>query len=149
LTHCAAFPVLEIMGKATKTSGKSGTESKGVRPARKTAAGRGRAEPAPSGGVSESSVAQPAAESVIELAGDLRIAQAAEVFDRFSAADRAIPLTLDATSVTKVDAAGLQAVLAALLAMRKAGGRWRWHNPSVSLCQAAELLDLKGALELP
>lgn len=136
------------MGKASKPSSKSTTESKVMRTVRKTTSRRARAVLAEDA-VSGLSAVQPVSESFVELAGDLRIAQAADAFDRVSSTDKAIPLALDAAGVTRVDAAGLQAVLAALLARRKAGGRWRWHNPSVSLCQAAELLDLKSALELP
>lgn len=95
--------------------------------------------------------AAPAApsEMTIALGGDLRIGRARDLYTALT--ESVVPGTtviVDGAEVAKVDAAGLQCVLAAAVHLRTAGVSWRWHNPSLALKSAAQLLGLDGALEL-
>jgi anti-anti-sigma regulatory factor len=90
--------------------------------------------------------AQPA-ETKVSLGADLRIGRAREVHQALTQTKTAT-LIVDGEEVAKVDAAGLQSVLAALVHSRTAGVEWRWHNPSLALKSAAQLMGLDGALEL-
>ena len=87
----------------------------------------------------------------IKLGGDLRIGAARSAFEALRAAS-AKPekqVALDAREVEKVDAAGLQAVLAGRLALAQAGKTLTWSGVSAQLAAAAGLLGLAEALELP
>jgi ABC-type transporter Mla MlaB component len=84
----------------------------------------------------------------IKLAGDLRIAGAAAAFGALCSAAEAAELrvALDARQVEKVDAAGLQALLAGRRALASAG---KAMSCSAQLAAAARLLGLAEHLELP
>jgi anti-anti-sigma regulatory factor len=84
----------------------------------------------------------------VALGEDLRIAMAGEVHARILAARAAGEAVLDGGAVARVDAAGLQALAAALVILRTAGVRWRWHAASGTLCAAAALAGLGTTLNL-
>lgn len=87
----------------------------------------------------------------IKVARDLRIAGATAMFAalRAAAADPGGRVALDASQVEKVDAAGIQALLAGRRALASAGKQLSWAGSSPQLAAAAELLGLAAALELP
>lgn len=87
----------------------------------------------------------------LKLARDLRIAGAAAAFGslRDAAAGGAARIALDARQVEKVDAAGLQAILAGRAALLEAGKKLSWSGCSAQLKSAATLLGLAEALGLP
>lgn len=72
-----------------------------------------------------------------QLAADLRTAIAAG------------PLVLDGAGVRRIDASGLQLLVAAALAARAAGAPVEWHAPSPTLTDGARLLGVAAALGLP
>jgi anti-anti-sigma regulatory factor len=89
------------------------------------------------------------AETTVALGSDLRIGRAREVFNMLAAAAASEgSVAIDGSEVTKVDAAGLQALVAIIVRYRTAGTPWRWHNQSAVLTGAAKLLALYGALDL-
>jgi anti-anti-sigma regulatory factor len=91
----------------------------------------------------------PSSETTVALGADLRIGRAREIHQALTQTQaQGATLIVDGEGVAKVDAAGLQSVLAALVHSRTAGVAWRWHNPSLALKSAAQLLGLDGALEL-
>lgn len=57
-------------------------------------------------------------------------------------------LELDATAVRRVDAAGLQLLYAAAVAVRARGGEVRWQAVSHTLHEGARVLGLCAALGL-
>jgi len=87
----------------------------------------------------------------IKLGGDLRIGAAKDAFEalRGAAAKPEKQVALDARDVEKIDAAGLQALLAGRSALAKAGKAVSWTGVSPQLCAAAGLLGLSETLELP
>jgi anti-anti-sigma regulatory factor len=87
----------------------------------------------------------------VKIARDLRIAGAAAAFAALrSAAEGAeSQIALDARQVEKVDAAGLQALLAGRQALSSAGKTTSWVGCSAQLSAAAGLLGLTEHLELP
>ena len=87
----------------------------------------------------------------IKLARDLRIAGAAAAFGALRSAAEAPErrVALDARQVEKVDAAGLQALLAGRQALSGAGKAMSWTGCSPQLTAAAGLLGLAELLELP
>ena len=87
----------------------------------------------------------------VKLAGDLRIAGAAAAFGALRSAALAAEkrVALDARQVEKVDAAGLQALLAGCQALGRAGKLVSWVGCSAQLTAAAGLLGLAEGLELP
>ena len=91
-------------------------------------------------------------ETTVSLGSDLRIGRAREVFNMLDAANKAagksVIVVIDAAEVSKIDTAGLQALTAATVRFRTAGRKWRWHNPSPILTNAAKLLGLESALEI-
>jgi anti-anti-sigma regulatory factor len=90
-----------------------------------------------------------APETIIALGGDLRIGRAGEVFQALSAAtDAGSVVVIDAAEVGKIDAAGLQTIVAATMRFRAANIQWRWRNQSPTLIDAAKMLGLEEALEL-
>ena len=58
-------------------------------------------------------------------------------------------VTLDAAQVEKIDAAGLQALLAGRAVLLQAGKAVTWSGASPQLAAAATLLGLGESLELP
>jgi|GEM_PF-5823976 len=91
-----------------------------------------------------------ASEIIVSLGNDLRISRAAEIFDKLmAAADSSRTIIIDGGDVGKIDAAGLQAVTAAIMRFRIAGLQWRWHNEPLSLRSAAKMLGLTDVLGLP
>ena len=90
--------------------------------------------------------------NTVALGSDLRIGRACEVFNLLEAANQAAAkqasVVIEAAEVSKIDAAGLQALSAAIVRFRTAGTEWRWHNPSPILTNAAKLLGLESVLEI-
>lgn len=93
--------------------------------------------------------AAPTASPMVELAADLRIGAAAATHAAILAASANEELVLDGARVAKIDAAGIQALLSALIQISRSGGRWRWHNPSTTLIQGVAVLGLRDSLQLP
>jgi anti-anti-sigma regulatory factor len=87
----------------------------------------------------------------LKVGHDLRIAQARPLFEALGAASRAPSerIVLDASQVDKVDAAGVQALVAGTLVLRQAGKSLGWAGCSTHLRSAAELLGVARELELP
>lgn len=87
----------------------------------------------------------------IKIAADLRVAGAAATFSALLEAAEAAEsrIALDARQVEKVDAAGLQALLAGRRALTGAGKGVSWLGCSAQLIAAAGLLGLAESLELP
>src|ERR1041384_7644019 len=88
------------------------------------------------------------ASRTVKVARDLRIAAAATAFDdlRSAAKSRESRVALDAGEVEKVDAAGLQALLAGRRALEDAGKTVTWSGCSAQLKSAAGLLGLAQPL---
>jgi anti-anti-sigma regulatory factor len=82
----------------------------------------------------------------IALDEDLRIAGARAAFDALAAGKGDVEI--DASRVARVDAAGLQALVAGIARVRAGGASCRWHEPSGALAAAASLAGLARALEL-
>jgi len=89
-----------------------------------------------------------AREQRLALGEDLRIAHARATFDSLSAANPKATVVIDASSVSRVDASGLQALAACAAQWRAAGTPWRWENPSPPLKAAARQAGLEAALGL-
>ena len=87
-------------------------------------------------------------EQRVALGEDLRIARAREVFEALQAADPKATVVIDASSVAKVDAAGLQALAVCVGQWRAAGRPWRWDQPAQPLKAAARQAGLEAALGL-
>src|SRR5204862_8134039 len=87
----------------------------------------------------------------IKLGEDLRIGAARAAFEalRGAAAKPEKQVALDAREVEKVDAAGLQALLAGRMALAKAGKAVTWAGVAAQLGAAAALLRLSESLGLP
>lgn len=88
-------------------------------------------------------------ESRIVLGEDLRIGRAREVFAALAAMKPQVTVVIDASAVSRVDAAGLQALVACIVQWRTAGRAWRWDNPAQTLRAAACLAGLDATLGLP
>lgn len=93
--------------------------------------------------------AAPADQNRLELDADLRIGTAAATHAAVLAAGANGEVVLDGGRVAKIDAAGAQALLAALTQISQSGGGWRWHNPSMTLVQGVAVLGLGESLRLP
>lgn len=91
------------------------------------------------------------ASKTLKVARDLRVATAAATYAslRAAAAAQESRIVLDARQVEKVDAAGIQALLAGRGTLAAAGKKLAWLGCSVQLESAAALLGLTQALELP
>lgn len=87
----------------------------------------------------------------LKVARDLRIAGAAEAYAALRAAAKSADkrIVLDAAQVEKVDAAGLQALLAGCRAISQAGKTITWAGCSPQLASAAAVLGLAGPLGMP
>ena len=90
----------------------------------------------------------PARTQPIDLGEDLRIGAAREAFERFAQAGEG-PVEIDASRLVKLDAAGLQALVAGTVRLRAAGIEWRWREPSGAFTAAARLAGLHAELGLP
>ena len=86
----------------------------------------------------------------IKVPVDLRITGAGAVFTslRGAASGPSASVALDGSQVEKVDAAGIQALLAGRHALAQAGKQISWAGASPQLQAAAQLLGLASALEL-
>lgn len=69
--------------------------------------------------------------------------------DELRTAIAAGPLVLEAAGVRRIDASGLQLLVAASIAARAAGAPVEWHAPSSTLTDGARLLGVASALGLP
>jgi len=87
-------------------------------------------------------------EQRIALGADLRIGRASEIFEALAAATDNATVVIDASAVSKVDAAGLQALAAFVVQWRTAGKPWRWDNPTDTLRASARSAGLDSALGL-
>ncbi len=74
---------------------------------------------------------------------------AAHLADNLRTAIAAGPLVLDGAGVRRLDASGLQLLVAASIAARTAGTPIEWHAPSPILTEGARLLGVAAALGLP
>ena len=131
------------MPRSAKTKGASA-----VKPVKASKATKARgAKPAPP--PTEVEAPDVAGEITVVLGADLRIGGAREVYQALTQPVRSgATLVVQGEDVAKVDAAGVQSIVAALVYLRTAGTPWRWHNPSPALKSAAQLLGLDGALEI-
>jgi anti-anti-sigma regulatory factor len=84
----------------------------------------------------------------LTLPTDLRIGTAASTYGEFRALNPARPLMIDASGVAKIDAAGMQAVVAGLH-LRMDSANWTWQAPTETFVRAARLLGLHSILALP
>ena len=84
----------------------------------------------------------------VSLGEDLRIGRAREIVQLLGDACTAKSIEIDAAQVERIDAAGLQALVAGLARLRAAKVTWRWHGASPTLSAAAALAGLAAALEL-
>jgi anti-anti-sigma regulatory factor len=87
----------------------------------------------------------------VKIGRDLRIATAGTTLAalRKAAGGADTRVALDAGQVEKVDAAGLQALLAGRALLARAGKTLSWAGCSPQLAAAAVLLGLGDPLELP
>jgi anti-anti-sigma regulatory factor len=87
----------------------------------------------------------------VKIGRELRIATAGAAFValRKAAGGSEARIALDAGQVEKIDAAGLQALLAGRAALARAGKAVTWAGCSPQLTAAATLLGLGESLELP
>ena len=83
------------------------------------------------------------------LGEDLRIGRAREVFAARRPTVPKVTVVIDASAVSRMDAAGLQALVACIVHGRTAGRAWRWDNPAQTLRAAACLAGLDATLGLP
>lgn len=114
-----------------------------------TAARKSRKATPADAGPTETAAAPLPTAAAVELAADLRIGAAAATHAEILAAAALGEVILDGGRVAKIDAAGVQALLAAVIQISHSGGRWRWHNPSVTLAQGVTVLGLGESLRLP
>jgi len=128
------------MGNSTKSNGRKDARHR----SQTAAAGLRRRSVAKTNKSSEAS-------KTIKLASDLRIAAAASTFEvlRSTAGRSEARIFIDASQVEKADAAGVQALLAGRLVLRREGKTVAWTGCSTQLHAAAALLGLASALELP
>lgn len=52
-------------------------------------------------------------------------------------------------AVNRIDAVGVQILLAFVTAMANRGLKWQWQNPSARLCSAVRLLGVGQLLDFP
>ena len=84
----------------------------------------------------------------VALGEDLRIGRAREVAQLFAQAHGAGAVEIDGSKVARVDGAGLQAVVAGVMALDEARIPCRWHGVSEALAGAAAIAGLDAVLEL-
>ncbi len=89
-----------------------------------------------------------AAEHRVTLPPDLRIGSVRPTWEALAAVPARATVVIDASSVAKVDASGLQLLAAALVRLRASGSAWRWREASGVLRSAAHLAGLSSDLEL-
>ena len=89
-------------------------------------------------------------QKTIKMPADLRIASAGAAYAslRGAAQGSFARVALDAGQVEKVDAAGIQALLAGRQALVQAGKQVSWSGASPQVKAAAQLLGLADALAL-
>ncbi|APV51173.1 hypothetical protein BWI17_16690 [Betaproteobacteria bacterium GR16-43] len=87
-------------------------------------------------------------EKRVVLGEDLRIGHARETFESLAAIAPKATVVIDASAVSRVDAAGLQALAACLVQWSTAGTVWRWDNPAHALSAAARTAGLATVLGL-
>ena len=87
-------------------------------------------------------------EQRVAVGEDLRIGRARAVFESLDAVPPRATVVIDASSVSKIDAAGLQALAACVGRWRAAGRAWRWDNPAEPLQAAARQAGLEATLGL-
>ena len=85
---------------------------------------------------------------LVTLGEDLRIAHARATLETLAAAAGGGTVAIDGSQVARVDAAGLQALVAGLARLRAAGIEWRWQRVSATLSTAAGLAGLGHPLAL-
>ena len=83
------------------------------------------------------------------MGDDLRIARAREVAALLAEARAAGAVEIDASQVERVDAAGLQALVAGVARLREAKVAVRWGGVAPALSTSAAIAGLAGVLELP
>ena len=81
----------------------------------------------------------------VSLGEDLRIGRASEVAAMFAGVE-AGAVEIDASRVSRVDAAGLQAVVAGIARLRAAKVKCRWGAVSEAFAQSAKVAGLAKAL---
>jgi len=64
------------------------------------------------------------------------------------AAGQDLPIVLDATSMERIDGAGLQLFAAFFMEAQESGLSISWRSPPEALLHAAEITGLKGVLNL-
>ena len=116
---------------------------------------RGGKKPDPSGETGSARASAPAETvekpaTVVALAAECVVAGASALKDSLaSLLDEPQPVTLDITSLQRIDTAGLQ-VLTAFVRERASHGRAvEWHGAAPALTGAAQLLGLTSLLGLP
>ena len=85
----------------------------------------------------------------VSLPGSFDITSVTAVRGELLDAVRAGDLVLDASAVTRIDAAGLQLLYAAVTEARSRGVRVSWAGASASVRDGARILGLAAALALP
>jgi anti-anti-sigma regulatory factor len=85
----------------------------------------------------------------VSLPGQFDITAVVAVAAELGAALDIGDLAIDASRVTRVDAAALQLLYAAVAATRTRGARLIWVGSSIALREAARTLALSAALDLP
>jgi anti-anti-sigma regulatory factor len=88
----------------------------------------------------------PHAARCIVLGEDLRIANARAAYDDIVSSEGRVEL--DAAAVARIDAAGLQALAAAVIRLDAAKVAWAWRDVSPALATSATLAGLSGTLRL-
>ena len=116
---------------------------------------RGRKQPDPSGETGSARASAPAQTvekpaTVLALAAECVVAGASALKESLAGLlDEPQPITLDITSLQRIDTAGLQ-VLTAFIRERAGNGRTvEWRGTAPALTSAAQLLGLTSLLKLP
>jgi ABC-type transporter Mla MlaB component len=88
--------------------------------------------------------------ATVALAGECMISEASSLKQKLAALlDEPLPVTLDITTLQRIDTAGLQ-VITAFVRDRAGHGRLvEWQGAAPALTSAAQLLGLTSALRLP
>lgn len=89
------------------------------------------------------------AAAVLVLPADLRIADLGAVQSNLKSLFASVEVALDASGVERVDTAALQLLVAFRREAKARGMAPAWRNVSTVLREAASLLGLTNALELP
>jgi anti-anti-sigma regulatory factor len=84
----------------------------------------------------------------VSLGDDLRIGRAREILDLLAAPADGASVEIDASQVARVDAAGLQALVAGVTRLRAAKVALTWHDVPESLESAASTAGLAALLKI-